>query len=176
MTAYYREVVAVSVYFCAAFPLRNAQIDGVAGQKGSKYASGPRGRYVSGSLREVPECRNISVEGGDSMKQFLLFIGALAALAIIVASLGPLIMLAVGIWLLYLVYRQFTRAHSAGGKIGWLIIGLLVLAFITPHLPALIGVAAAYGLYLVYRSWKKEEAEPEDDPFTNFEKQWKQLQ
>ncbi|PBB04803.1 MULTISPECIES: lmo0954 family membrane protein [Salimicrobium] len=110
------------------------------------------------------------------MKQFLLFIGALTALAIIVASLGPLIMLAVGIWLLYLVYRQFTRTDSAGGKIGWLIIGLLVLAFITPHLPALIGVAAAYGLYLVYRSWKKEEAEPEDDPFTNFEKQWKQLQ
>ncbi|SIS40549.1 lmo0954 family membrane protein [Salimicrobium flavidum] len=110
------------------------------------------------------------------MKQFLLFVGALAAVAIILASLGPLIMLAIGVWLLYLVFKQFMKTESTGGKIGWLVVGLIVLAIVTPNLPALLGVAALYGLYLIYKNWKKEEPELSDDPFTNFEKQWKQLQ
>jgi len=44
--------------------------------------------------------------------------------------------------------------------------------------PAIIGVGAAYVLYLVCKKWnqnkhgmKKEEA----DPFVNFEKQWNEL-
>lgn len=110
------------------------------------------------------------------MKRFLLFVGALVAVAIVLASLGPMIMLAIGVWLLYLVFKQFVKTESTGGKIGWGIVGLIVLSIITPNLPALIGIAALYGLYLIYNHWKKDEPEVSDDPFTNFEKQWKELQ
>jgi len=44
--------------------------------------------------------------------------------------------------------------------------------------PAIIGVAAAYVLYLVYKKWNqnKDTAVNEgSDPFVNFEKQWNEM-
>jgi lia operon protein LiaI len=44
--------------------------------------------------------------------------------------------------------------------------------------PAIIGVVAAYVLYLVYKNWnssKKTVVKEESDPFVNFEKQWNEL-
>lgn len=44
--------------------------------------------------------------------------------------------------------------------------------------PAIIGVAAAYVLYLVYKNWNKNKrntVKEDTDPFVNFEKQWNDL-
>jgi len=46
------------------------------------------------------------------------------------------------------------------------------------HVPAILGLVAAYIVYLVYKKWNGETKVVEkesSDPFTNFEKQWANL-
>ncbi|RBW71140.1 flagellar basal body rod protein [Bacillus taeanensis] len=114
------------------------------------------------------------------MKKFLLFIGGLIALAVLLANLGPMILLGVSVWLLYVIFKRFLKTESTAKKIAWVVLGLLVLSITLSHIYGIIGAAAGYGLYLVYKEWKKEkynkeETEGKDDPFTNFEKQWAEL-
>jgi lia operon protein LiaI len=112
------------------------------------------------------------------MKKFgLLVAGGIAAI-ILLSTIGPMVGLLVSLVLLYFIFKQFLKAESTGGKIGLGIIGLIVLVASLHNAPAIIGVGAAYVLYLVYKKWnekkhsmKKEEA----DPFVNFEKQWNEL-
>jgi lia operon protein LiaI len=112
------------------------------------------------------------------MKKFgLLVAGGIAAI-ILLSTIGPMVGLLVSLVLLYFIFKQFLKAESTGGKIGLGIIGLIVLVASLHNAPAIIGVGAAYVLYLVYKKWngnkhsmKKEEA----DPFANFEKQWNEL-
>lgn len=110
------------------------------------------------------------------MKQFLLFIGGLVLLLIIVGSLGPMILLGVSIWLLYVVFKQFMKSETTAGKIGWTIVGLVVLMIGISNIYAVIGLVAVYGLYLIIKNWKNDDDNiidsKTDDPFTNFEKQW----
>jgi lia operon protein LiaI len=111
------------------------------------------------------------------MKKFgLLLAGGIAAV-VLLSTIGPMAALAVSLVLLYLIVKQFLKAKSTGGKIGWGIIGLIVLMATLHNAPALIGVAAAFVLYLVYKKWNesKRPVVKEDDPFINFEKQWNEL-
>lgn len=113
------------------------------------------------------------------MKKFGLFlIGGLAAL-VLLSNLGSIIGLAISILILYLVFKQFLKANSTLGKIAWGILGLIILAASATNVPAILGIAAAYILYLVYKKWnetKAVEVKVEDnDPFLNFEKQWSEL-
>ncbi|WP_249871237.1 flagellar basal body rod protein [Oceanobacillus saliphilus] len=114
------------------------------------------------------------------MKKFLLFVGGLVALLILVANIGPMALLALSIWLLYIVFKRFVNSDSTVGKVGWAIVGLLVLSITFSNMYAVIGVAAAYVLYLIYKNWNEDESPvvrvvEEDDPFTNFERQWADL-
>ncbi|MEN1966638.1 flagellar basal body rod protein [Lentibacillus sp. N15] len=116
------------------------------------------------------------------MKKFLLFVGGLAALTILIVNLGPMVLMGVGIWLLYIVFKQFLKSHSTLAKIAWVIIGLLLVSMVLSNVPALIGLGAAAVLYLIYKNWKQDNDEPEveiidksDDPFTNFEWEWNHL-
>ncbi|EQB37381.1 MULTISPECIES: lmo0954 family membrane protein [Virgibacillus] len=115
------------------------------------------------------------------MKKFLLFLAGLTALIILLANLGPMVLLGLGIWLLYVIFKQFMKSESTAGKIGWVILGLIVLSFTISNMFALIGVAAAIALYLIYKSWKKDDHNSivdemkYDDPFTNFERQWAEI-
>lgn len=114
------------------------------------------------------------------MKKFLLFIAGLVALTILLANLGPMILLGVSVWLLYVVFRQFMKSDSTAGKIGWVVLGLIILSVAVSNIYAVIGLAAAYGLYMIYKSWTSKKDEDSvvvqsDDPFTNFEKQWAEL-
>ncbi|CDQ39121.1 lmo0954 family membrane protein [Virgibacillus salexigens] len=115
------------------------------------------------------------------MKKFLLFLAGLTALIILLANLGPMVLLGLGIWLLYVIFKQFMKSESTAGKIGWVILGLIVLSFTISNMFALIGVAAAIALYLIYKSWKKADHNSivdemkYDDPFTNFERQWAEI-
>lgn len=112
------------------------------------------------------------------MKKFgLLLAGGIAAI-ILLSSIGPMIGLLVGLAILYFIFKQFLKAESTGGKIVLGIIGFFVLMASIHNAPAIIGVVAAYVLYLVYKNWnssKKTVVKEESDPFVNFEKQWNEL-
>ena len=113
------------------------------------------------------------------MKKFgLLLAGGLAAL-ILLHSIGPMVGLVVSLILLYFIFKQFLKTDSIAWKIGLIVIGLIILSSTIHHIPAFIGVGAAYVLYLVYKEWNKTKRAPKhknhDDPFINFEQQWNQL-
>lgn len=113
------------------------------------------------------------------MKKFGLFlIGGIAAI-ILVSNLGSMVGLAISILILYLVFKQFLKAESTLMKIGWAILGLIFLTATASNVPAILGIAAAYILYLVYKKWNETSEvkviEKESDPFINFEKQWSEL-
>jgi lia operon protein LiaI len=112
------------------------------------------------------------------MKKFgLLLAGGIAAI-ILLSSIGPMIGLLIGLAILYFIFKQFLKADSTGRKVVLGIIGFFVLIASIHNAPAIIGVVAAYVLYLVYRNWnssKKKFVKEDTDPFVNFEKQWNEI-
>ena len=111
------------------------------------------------------------------MKKFgLLAAGSIAAL-VLLATLGPMIALAVSLVILYFIAKQFLKAKTMKARIAYGILGFIVLVASFQNVPAVFGVAAAYVLYLVYKKWKKNSRtkNEKDDPFVNFEKQWNDL-
>lgn len=112
------------------------------------------------------------------MKKFgLLVAGGIAAI-ILLTTIGPMVALLVSLVLLYFIYKQFIKAESSGWKIGLGVIGVIVLLASLHNIPAIIGVGAAYVLYLVYKNWNRNKQvilKEETDPFINFEKQWNEL-
>lgn len=111
------------------------------------------------------------------MKKVGLFIIGFIALMVVLANVGPLISLAICTVVLYFTFRQFMKSESKGAKIAWAIISTVMLIAAVSHFPAIVGLVAAYILYLVYKKWnQKDEGIIEDaDPFMNFERQWKDL-
>lgn len=111
------------------------------------------------------------------MKKFgLLLLGGIAAL-VLLANIGPLIGLVASIVILYFVFKQFLKTDSAGLKIALAIFGLMLLTITAANAPAIIGIVAAYILYVVYKKWDQQKSviKDETDPFQNFEKQWSEL-
>ena len=111
------------------------------------------------------------------MKKVGLFIIGLIALMVVLANVGPLVSLAICTVILYFAFRQFMKSESIGAKIAWAIISIIMLMAAVSHFPAIVGLVAAYILYLVYKKWRKaDNVVVEDaDPFMNFERQWKDL-
>lgn len=112
------------------------------------------------------------------MKKFgLLLAGGIAAL-VLLATIGPMIVLAISAVILYFLLKQFLKAESLAWKIGIAMVGLIVLATSLHNVPAIIGVAAAAVLYLVWKKWNEGKyirKKKDYDPFVNFEKQWDEL-
>ena len=115
------------------------------------------------------------------MKKILLLILGFIAVIILAVNLGPMILLGVSIWLLYVVFKQFVKSDSTGAKIGWVILGLIILSMATSNLFSIVGVAAAIALYFIYKNWNGDDHDndphviDDGDPFTNFERQWSEL-
>jgi lia operon protein LiaI len=112
------------------------------------------------------------------MKKFGLFLAGLLAAFILLATIAPMIGFGIGLVILYFIYKKFIKTESTGWKIVLALLGLVVLASTIHNIPALIGLGAAYVLYLVYKNWntaKKVQIVEESDPFANFEKQWEQF-
>jgi lia operon protein LiaI len=111
----------------------------------------------------------------------MLFLAGLVALFVLLVNLGPMVLLGVSIWLLYVIFKQFVKSDSTAGKIAWVIIGLFVLGIGLSNIYALLGLVAAYALYSIFKNWKEDGEDPvvhaaeDDDPFTNFERQWAEL-
>lgn len=111
------------------------------------------------------------------MKKFgLLLSGGIAAL-ILLASVGPIIGLVISLAILYYAFKKVLATDSTGSKIGWGILALIGLVSAAQNAPAILGVAAVYVLYLVYKKWTDNSVviKEESDPFINFEKQWNEL-
>jgi len=108
------------------------------------------------------------------MKKFLLFIAGMILLFILIANIGPIILLGVSVWLLYLVFKQFVKTDATSAKIGWVILGLVIVSVAFSNLYAVIGIAAAYLLYIIVKNWRDDEVQ-ESDPFTQFEEQWNEF-
>lgn len=107
----------------------------------------------------------------------LLLAGGIAAI-VLLSTIGPMVGFLVSLALLYFIYKQFLKAESTGGKIALGIFGVIFLMASIANLPAIIGVVAAYVLYLVYKKWninKHTVVKEESDPFVNFEKQWNDI-
>ncbi|WP_067727188.1 lmo0954 family membrane protein [Oceanobacillus damuensis] len=115
------------------------------------------------------------------MRKFMLFVGGLIAFLILLANIGPMVLLALSVWLLYIVFKQFMKTDSTAAKVGWALAGLLIMSIAFSNMYAVIGLVAAYALYFIYKNWNKDEVpvvdvmEKDDDPFTNFERQWAEL-
>ncbi|MGG5252278.1 flagellar basal body rod protein [Neobacillus sp. SM06] len=111
------------------------------------------------------------------MKKFgLLAAGSIAAL-VLLATLGPMIALTVSLVILYFIVKQFLKAKTVKARIGYGILGFIVLVASFHNVPAVFGAAAAYVLYLVYKKWNRNSRVKSEkhDPFVNFEKQWNDL-
>ncbi|WP_110112700.1 flagellar basal body rod protein [Bacillus sp. CGMCC 1.16541] len=111
------------------------------------------------------------------MKKFGLFILGAVAAVVLLANLGPMIALAISLAILYFVFKEFVKAHTTGKKVLWVGIGLVVVAASISNIPAIVGVIAAYVLYVIYKKWNESKDVVGDttDPFMSFEKEWSQL-
>jgi lia operon protein LiaI len=112
------------------------------------------------------------------MKKFgLLVIGGIAAM-VLLSTIGPMVGLAVSLLVLYFVFKKFLKEQGTMKKIGWAGIGLIAIIIAAHNVPAILGVVAAYILFLVYKKWNQPKAsivQESNDPFVNFEKQWNEL-
>src|SRR3954462_3550096 len=111
------------------------------------------------------------------MKKFgLLLIGGIAAI-VLLHNLAPIVGMVISLAILYFVVKRFLKTDSILMKIGWGILGFMALMASASNIPAVLGIAAAYVLYVIYKNWNKAKSviKEENDPFVNFEKQWSQL-
>jgi len=108
----------------------------------------------------------------------MLIVGGLIALVVLLHMIGPMALLSLSLLLLYFVFKKFMASNTFGGKIGWTLVGFILLMLAVSNLYAVIGLAAAYALYAIYKHWRKKDQTVEfvkDDPFTGFEKEWRDL-
>src|SRR5699024_12045276 len=91
---------------------------------------GIRDRNVTGvQTCALPISLEVSNQrGGFLMRKFLLFLAGLTAAILFLVHLGPMILLGVSIWLVYLVFKQFIKAETTLAKVGWVVLGLFILS------------------------------------------------
>lgn len=113
------------------------------------------------------------------MKKFGLFLVGVIAFCILLGNIGPLVGLAISLVVSYYAVKEFMRTDSTGSKVLWGIIGFIAISFSIANVPAILGLVAAYILYVIYKNWNKSKEEvtvvENSDPFTNFENQWNAL-
>ncbi|ASS91329.1 MAG: flagellar basal body rod protein [Bacillaceae bacterium] len=110
------------------------------------------------------------------MKKIGLFIAGAIAAIVLIANLGSIVGLLISLLVLYFSFKQFVKSDKKSKKWFWGIVGLIALSVSAANVPAILGLIAAYVLYLIFNNWKKSnDPYVSDDPFTNFEKQWESL-
>ncbi|QGH36431.1 flagellar basal body rod protein [Gracilibacillus salitolerans] len=107
------------------------------------------------------------MEGGNALKTFLLISLAIIASIILLANLGPMIMLLISVVVAYYGVKQFILANTAGKKVGWGIVILIGVSMSLSNIPALIGVVA---LVVLYYSYKKYQEEKERQDYLEWDK------
>ena len=75
----------------------------------------------------------------------------------------------------------YIASQSTFTKIIWFTVGLIGVLSAVSNVPAMVGLAAIAILYVIYKKWNGESVKiptieaKEEDPFTNFEKEWSNL-
>ena len=116
------------------------------------------------------------------MKKFgLVFIGVVAGIVALV-NLGPLLGLALSALLVFAGMHYYLKGGSTLSKVFWVAVGITGLLTAVANVPGFFGIIAIAGLWYVVRKWKQQSFAPSNqatafssDPFTNFEKQWQEL-
>ena len=111
------------------------------------------------------------------MNKFWLAVIGITAGIVALANLGSLLGLAVSAAVVYVGVRFYRTSISTLAKIWWGIVAAVGVITAISNVPAFFAVAALVVLWLVWRKWNGEEVgmTSKNDPFTNFEKQWKEL-
>jgi lia operon protein LiaI len=117
-------------------------------------------------------------EENKMKKSGLLLAGGIASI-VLLTHLGSVVGMAISLFILYFAIKKFLQTNKLFAKIFWGLVGFVVLMAAAANVPAILAIAAAYVLYLVYKNWNKTGSSAtivkENDPFTNFEKQWDEL-
>ncbi|WP_027965060.1 hypothetical protein [Halalkalibacillus halophilus] len=110
------------------------------------------------------------------MPKWLWVLITVVLVIVVLANLGPMILLGLALWFGYMLVKKWLQTDSTPTKVLILVVGAILLFIALANSYAIIGIAAAYGLYVIYQ--KKDDLKEQhldDDPFTNFENQWKEL-
>lgn len=113
------------------------------------------------------------------MKKFFLYSAGFVAAMVALVLLAPVAGLLVSGLLLAAGLHYYTESTSTFGKVMSLVIALAGLISALSNIPGFIGLVAIGILFYIYKSRKQEQGEiftkKEDDPFTNFEREWANL-
>ena len=115
------------------------------------------------------------------MKKFLLLTGGIIAACVALALIGPITGLLFSGVLVALGMHFYMKSKSTFGKIIWFTVGVIGVLSAVSNIPAMIGLAAIAIIYVIYKKWQGEDVKiptveaKEEDPFTNFEKEWSNL-
>lgn len=112
------------------------------------------------------------------MKKFGYVLLGGVAVMVLLSNLAPMIALGISLLIMYYAYKGFLKTNSTFTKVICAIVGVIALFASASNLPAILGFVAIYVLYVVYKNWNKSSKkieEKNDDPFTNFEKEWDEL-
>ncbi|UZN00477.1 ABC transporter permease [Lysinibacillus sp. MHQ-1] len=117
------------------------------------------------------------------MRKFLLLTGGVIAACVALALIGPLAGLLFSGLFVALGMHFYMASKSNFGKIFWFAVGLIGILSAVSNIPAMIGLAAIAIVYVIYKKmeWRRSKksqqlkVKKEEDPFTNFEKEWSNL-
>lgn len=102
------------------------------------------------------------------------------AAIVVLSNLGPLLLLAAGVALAYIVYRQFQESTTTAARVFWVIIGIAAVLLALTNIYAVVALLGLYAMYWSVKKWNGEEVDIDrrtrtKDPFTGFEEEWKKL-
>ncbi|WP_019413228.1 hypothetical protein [Paenisporosarcina sp. TG20] len=116
------------------------------------------------------------------MKKFGLIVVGIVAGIVALVNLGSLLGLALSALLVFAGMHFYLKGGSTVTKILWIAVGIIGLLTAIANVPGFFGILAIVGLWYVVRKWKQlplvistQANSPSADPFTNFEKQWQEL-
>lgn len=84
-------------------------------------------------------------------KFFFLVVGAIAAI-VALSMLGPLVGFGFSALLVYLGMHYYVKTNSKFGKVFWVVLGLIGIFTAISNIPALVGLAAIFTVYVLYKS------------------------
>ena len=109
----------------------------------------------------------------------LMLYGAITIAAIIaLCAIGPMIGIAFSALLVYGGIHFYTTRTSTVSKIFSVILLIIGITSGLSNIPGLIGIAAVVAVYYLYKKLNNQDASfsaSSSDPFTNFEKEWANL-
>lgn len=112
------------------------------------------------------------------MKKFFLYSAGFVAAIIALGLLAPVVGLLVSGLLLAAGLHYYTESTSTFGKVMSLVVALAGLISALSNIPGFIGLVAIGLLFYIYKTRKNEKVEifsKDQDPFTNFEREWANL-